>query len=280
MLETVRAYAAERFAARARRRDRCASATASTSSPSPSVTGADRALRGPERPRPTLRRSTRRATTSARLSRWAVERRDPERALAPDGRPRYLLAIAQSLRRGRRMGRPGVGAAGRRRPSGAPRPATGPQGAGRSGHSGERPKQSALVEEAVAAARACRAHPLVLSQVLTMSADRAWAMGQLDVARAHADEALEYATQAGGLGGSPWPGRERDGGAPTIADLRERTDRAAGSLPAAGNATTSPTCSASSRIRRAVHGQRRGREGVRRARAHGRHADSAGTTAG
>ena len=68
-----------------------------------------------------------------------------------------------------------------------------------------------------------------------MSADRAWATGQLDVARARADEALEYATQAGEDWwiAMAWYGSAM--AAPTIADLRERTDRAADLLSAAGN---------------------------------------------
>ena len=85
---------------------------------------------------------------------------------------------------------------------------------------GRTAEQSALVEEAMAAARHA-GDPLVLSQVLTMSSDRAWATRELDVARAHADEALEYATQAGDDWwiAMAWFGRAM--AATTVADLRE-----------------------------------------------------------
>jgi len=231
MLETVRAYAAERLAARpdaeivGERHCEHFLAVAERH-------GAERALWGPDGLAHAAALDAESDNLGAALA-WAVERRDPERAL------RLMAALGPYWRSRNRFAEvvewvdrvlalPGVEA----------HPVLRAHVMGHKARAlwplGRTAEQSALVEEAVAAARHA-GDPLVLSQVLTMSSDRAWTMGQLDVAQARADEALEYATQAGD---DWWIAMACYGSAmaaPTIADLRARTDRAAGLLATAGN---------------------------------------------
>ncbi len=99
---------------------------------------------------------------------------------------------------------------------------------------GRTAEQTIVAEEAVAAARDA-GDPAVLSQALAVSADRAWATGEFDLATAQADESLVYAIQAGDEWAVAMAWFERAMAATTIADLRERTDRAVSLLSAAGN---------------------------------------------
>jgi predicted ATPase/class 3 adenylate cyclase len=231
MLETVRVYAADRFAARPDAeivRERHAEHFLAVAERH----GADRALWGPDGQAHAAALDAESDNLGAALAR-AVDRRDPERAF------RLMAALGPYWRSRNRFAEvvewadlvlalPGSDA----------HPVLRAQVMGHKGRAlwplGRTAEQSTLVEEAVAAARRA-GDPLVLSQVLTMSADRAWAMGQLDVARAHADEALEHATQAKDDWwiAMAWFGSAM--AATTIADLRDCTDRAVGLLSAVGN---------------------------------------------
>jgi tetratricopeptide (TPR) repeat protein len=194
--------------------------------------GADRALWGPDGQAHAAALDAESDNLGAALAR-AVDRRDPERAF------RLMAALGPYWRSRNRFAEvvewadlvlalPGSDA----------HPVLRAQVMGHKGRAlwplGRTAEQSTLVEEAVAAARRA-GDPLVLSQVLTMSADRAWAMGQLDIAQAHADEALEHATQAKDDWwiAMAWFGSAM--AATTIADLRDCTDRAVGLLSAVGN---------------------------------------------
>ena len=193
MLETVRAYAAERFAARPDgeivRERHCEHFLAVAERH-----GADRALWGPDGRAHAAALDAESDNLGAALA-WAVDRRDPERALrlmaalGPYWRSRNRFAeVVEWVDRVLALPCADAHPVLRARVMGHKARALWPLG--------RTTEQSALVEEAVAAARHA-GDPLVLSQALTMSADRAWVMRQLDVAQARADEALEYATQAG-----------------------------------------------------------------------------------
>jgi hypothetical protein len=99
------------------------------------------------------------------------------------------------------------------------------------GRAGEQP---AVLAECDAAARRA-GDPLVLSQVLEMRSDRATTAGEMDLAEAYAAEALEYATRAADDWAIAGAWSHKAVASATIADLRERTERAAAALAAAGN---------------------------------------------
>jgi len=231
MLETVRAYAAERFAARPDaeivRERHCEHFLAVAERH-----GADRALWGPDGRAHAAALDAESDNLGAALA-WAVDRKDPARAL------RLVAALGPYWRSRTRFAEAVEWADHALDMPGADdHPVLRAQVMGHKARAlwplGRTAEQSAVVEEAVAAARDA-GDPLVLAQALTISSDRAWAMGELDLARAHADESLEYATEARDDWwiAMAWFGRAM--AATTIADLRERTDRAAGLLSAAGN---------------------------------------------
>jgi predicted ATPase/class 3 adenylate cyclase len=100
---------------------------------------------------------------------------------------------------------------------------------------GRTAEQTVVIEETVAAARRV-GDELVLAEALGMSSDRACMIGQLDVAEAYADESLEHATRAGDAWAVATAWFSKAMAATTIADLRERADRAVSLLADAGNA--------------------------------------------
>jgi predicted ATPase/class 3 adenylate cyclase len=100
---------------------------------------------------------------------------------------------------------------------------------------GRNPEQSAALAEAESIARAL-GDPLILSQTLELrSALGGAAGGDLDVAAAIADEALDFATAANDDWAIAMAVFAKAKTAPTIAELRERVDRAAALLDQAGN---------------------------------------------
>jgi tetratricopeptide (TPR) repeat protein len=100
---------------------------------------------------------------------------------------------------------------------------------------GRKAEQAGIMAEAEALARTL-ADPAVLSRVLSDSAAHEIYSHRLDVASAHADEALSLANESG----DPWTlafaARARALASPTPPDLRERVDRAASLLQAVDNA--------------------------------------------
>ena len=231
MLETVRAYAAERFAARPDAeivRERHAEHFLAVAERH----GADRALWGRDGRAHAAALDAESDNLSAALA-WAVDRRHPElalrlvAALGPYWRSRNRFADAVEWV-DRVLALPGADA----------HPVLSAQAmcskAPSLWHLGRTAEEIVVVEETVTAARRT-GDPLVLSQALAMNSGRALAMGQLDLAGAHADEALEYATQAGDEWAVAMAWFARATAATTIADLRERTDRAVGLLSATGN---------------------------------------------
>jgi predicted ATPase/class 3 adenylate cyclase len=231
MLETVRAYAAERFAARPDaeivRERHCDHFLAVAERH-----GADRALWGRDGRAHAATLDAESDNLGGALA-WAVDRRHSElalrlvAALGPYWRSRTRFADAVEWV-DRVLALPGADA----------HPVLSAQAmcskAPSLWHLGRTAEEIVVVEKTVAAARRT-GDPLVLSQALAMSSGRALAMGQLDLAGAHADEALEYATQAGDEWAVAMAWFARATAATTIADLRERTDRAVGLLSAAGN---------------------------------------------
>jgi tetratricopeptide (TPR) repeat protein len=231
MLETVRAYAAERFAVRPDaemvRERHCQHFLAVAGRH-----GTERALWGPDGRAHAAALDAESDNLGAALA-WAVDRRDPERAL------RLVAALGSYWRSRNRFAEavewvdrvvalPGADAhpvlAARAMCSKAPS----------LWHLGRTAEEIVVVEETVAAARRA-GDPLVLSQALALSSGRALARGRRDLAGARADEALEYATEAGDewAVAMAWFGRAM--AATTIADLRERTDQAVSLLSATGN---------------------------------------------
>jgi predicted ATPase/class 3 adenylate cyclase len=99
------------------------------------------------------------------------------------------------------------------------------------GRGGEQP---AVLAESEAAARRA-GDPVVLSRVLELRSDRATTAGQMDRAEAYAAEALEHATRAGDEWAIATAWSRKAVASATIAELRERTERAAAALAAAGN---------------------------------------------
>jgi predicted ATPase/class 3 adenylate cyclase len=77
--------------------------------------------------------------------------------------------------------------------------------------------------------------PVILSQALQQRADRTAVAGRLDVADALADEALDYATTAGDDWAIALASFAKAMASRTIAELRERVDRAASLLDEVGN---------------------------------------------
>jgi tetratricopeptide (TPR) repeat protein len=100
---------------------------------------------------------------------------------------------------------------------------------------GRNPEQSAALAEAESIALAL-GDPLILSQTLELrSALGGAAGGDLDVAAAIADEALDFATATEDDWAIAMAVFAKAKTAPTIAELRERVDRAAALLDQAGN---------------------------------------------
>jgi hypothetical protein len=99
---------------------------------------------------------------------------------------------------------------------------------------GRTAEQPAVLAESEAAARRA-GDPLVLSQVLQLRSDRATTAGRMDLAEAYAVEALEYATRAADDWAIARAWSCKAVASTTIADLRGRTERAAAALAAAGN---------------------------------------------
>jgi predicted ATPase len=101
---------------------------------------------------------------------------------------------------------------------------------------GRHAEQSAVVAEVEAAARAL-ADPLILSQALQLRASYlATSAFSRELADVVADEALEWATTAGDDPAKAMAVLSKAMAASTIAELRERVDRAAALLSDAGNA--------------------------------------------
>jgi predicted ATPase/class 3 adenylate cyclase len=99
---------------------------------------------------------------------------------------------------------------------------------------GRRAEQGAAFAEAEAIAREL-GDPVILSQALQTRADYEAGGGRYDVADALADEALSWARSAGDKWEIACASRAKARGAATAAELRERVDRAASLLDAVGN---------------------------------------------
>jgi predicted ATPase/class 3 adenylate cyclase len=102
---------------------------------------------------------------------------------------------------------------------------------------GRAAEHAAGLAEAEAAARRA-GDPVVLAHALHMRSDRAANAGQLDLAEAYADEALEHATRAGDDWTIATVWFSKTMASTTIGDLRERTARAAILLADVGNVRT------------------------------------------
>ena len=232
MLETIRAYAGERLAARRRHRRRPRGPLSLLPRASPSATEPI-ARFGVPTPESTSPGWTPRSTTSMRLSDGRSPGRAPSRRSRCARRSAAYWLACEPLRRGGGLDRPGPGLPAADRPSRALRPPVVRQGHGlwRLGRGAEQP---AVLAGAEAIARALGdpvtslpspAHPLLQE----IEAERQ------DAADALADEALHLAKAAG----DDWQIAEASRGkaiaAPSIAELRERVDRAAALLSDVGN---------------------------------------------
>jgi hypothetical protein len=99
---------------------------------------------------------------------------------------------------------------------------------------GRAAEQPAVMAQAEAMARAL-ADPVLLSQVLETRAEQQAIVDQLDVARTLADEALHWATLAEDRWAIAIASKARAMAAQSAAELRESVDRAASLLDSAGN---------------------------------------------
>ena len=102
---------------------------------------------------------------------------------------------------------------------------------------GRAAEHAVVLAECEAAAR-LTGDPVVLAQALQMRADRACAAGRMDLAAVYADEALEHATRAQDEWTIATVSFSKALASTTMADLRERTNRAAALLAEAGNLRT------------------------------------------
>jgi predicted ATPase/DNA-binding SARP family transcriptional activator len=231
MLETIRAYAGERFASdadeRAVREDHCRYYLALTQRH-----GTERALWGPDARQHLAPLDAEIHNCHAALS-WAIGQANAELSLALVAavdcywlmRDRYADAVDwadQALNLPSADAHPALRARALRTKAG---------GLWQVGRGAER---SAVVAAMEAIARRL-GEPVLLSQALQLRVDRAIAAERLDVADALADDALHWARAAGDQWEIAEASRKKAIAASSIADLRERVDTAAALLIDVGN---------------------------------------------
>ena len=263
MLETIRAYAAERFAA-ADDRDAVRERHYHHFLAVAERHGTERLLLGVAGKEHFSRLDQELHNFDAAL-RWAVGRPDAGPALA------MVAALGSYWHRARplcglgRLDRPGVGPAGRRGPSGGAGPRAVGQGLCAALARGRVAEAPAILAESEAVARAL-GDPRLLAYVLNGCSAMWTIVGRSDAADAAADEALRCATAADDEWEIAEAWAKKAGAASNLSELRERVDRAALLLEAVGNVLRLGELFCQCRLRRVCHGWRPRREGVRRPR--------------
>ena len=264
MLETIRAYAGERFAAAADadavREDHYRYYLALAQRH-----GTERALWGADAREHLARLDAEIDNLHAALG-WAIAQPSAERALALAAalgaywlmRNRYADAVDWV---DQALGLPGADAHPALRVRAAVH-----QGQRACGRWGAEPSNPRSWPQAEAIARAL-GDPVLLSQALQSRVLSARSRPSGSMSRtALADEALHWATPPATTGRSPKRRRAKAMAASSIADLRERVDQAASLLGDVGNVHQLASLLAARGLRRAVSRQRSRRDGLRRPR--------------